>query len=105
MKQKSLAYAKYRRICLADADLGKGALYRSDLEKLMLRPANELQNGRVDAELTQELFKHASQDVRSKRGRGRYFSQTDKNIDHGPFYCATATPDCSRLFRFSASAR
>ena len=63
MKQKSLAYAKYWRICLADADLGKGALYRSDLEKLMLRPANELQNGRVDAELTQELFKHASQDV------------------------------------------
>ena len=63
MEQKSLAYAKYWRICLADADLGKGALNRSDLEKLILRPSGELQNGRVDAELTHEFFKHSKQGV------------------------------------------
>jgi hypothetical protein len=63
MEQLSLAYAKYWRICLADADLGKGALNRSELEKLILRPNSEIQNGRVDAELTQEFFKHSGQDV------------------------------------------
>ena len=63
MEQKSLAYAKYWRICLADADLGKGALKRSELEKPILRPRSEVQNGRVDAELTREFFKHSGQDV------------------------------------------
>jgi hypothetical protein len=63
MKQQSLAYAKYWRICLADADLGKGALKRSDTEKLILRPSKELQHGRVDAELIQDFFKQVSQDV------------------------------------------
>lgn len=63
MEQKSLAYAKYWRICLADADLGKGALKRADLDKLILRQFCELQNGRVDAELTHEFFKHSWQDV------------------------------------------
>ncbi len=63
MEQKSLAYAKYWRICLADADLGKGALNRSALEKLILRPGNEIKNGRVDPELTDEFFKHSGQDV------------------------------------------
>lgn len=63
MEQKSLAYAKYWRICLADADLGKGALKRSELKKLILRPNSEIQNGRVNAELTQEFFKHARQNV------------------------------------------
>lgn len=63
MDKKSLAYAKYWRICLADADLGKGALKRSELEKLILRPDSEVQNGRVDAELTKEFFKHSGQDV------------------------------------------
>ena len=63
MEQKSLAYAKYWRLCLADADLGIGALNRSDLEKLILRPGSELQHGRVDPELTQEFFKNSGQDV------------------------------------------
>ena len=63
MDKKSLAYAKYWRICLADADLGKGALNRSELEKLLLRPSDELQQGRVDAELTQDFFKHAPKNV------------------------------------------
>lgn len=63
MKQKSLAYAKYWRICLADADLGKGALKRSDIENLILRPGNELQCGRVDAELTQEFFEQSAKDI------------------------------------------
>ena len=63
MKQKSLAYAKYWHICLADADLGKGALKRSELEKLILRPNSEIQNGRVDAKLAQEFFKSTGQDV------------------------------------------
>ena len=61
MEQKSLAYAKYWRLCLADADLGIGALNRSDLEKLILRPGSELQHGRVDPELTQEFFKNSGQ--------------------------------------------
>ena len=63
MNKKSLAYAKYWRICLADADLGKGALDRSELEKLSLRPSGELQQGRVDAELSQDFFKGAANDV------------------------------------------
>jgi hypothetical protein len=63
MEQKSLAYAKYWRICLADADLGKGALKRTDIEKLNLRPGIELQHGRVGAELIQEFFQQTGQDV------------------------------------------
>ena len=63
MDKKSLAYAKYWRICLADADLGKGALDRSELEKLSLRPSGELQQGRVDAELSQDFFKGTANDV------------------------------------------
>lgn len=63
MKQKSLAYAKYWRNCLADADLGKGALKEPDLEKLILRPGDELQCGRVSPELTQEFFKQSAEDV------------------------------------------
>jgi hypothetical protein len=63
MEQKSLAYAKYWRICLADADLGKGALNRSELEKMILRPCREVQNGRVDTELVQEFFKHSGQNI------------------------------------------
>ncbi|MGO0790735.1 DEAD/DEAH box helicase [Herbaspirillum seropedicae] len=63
MKQKSLAYAKYWRICLADADLGKAALKKADLEKLILRPADELQRGRISAELTQEFFKQSAADT------------------------------------------
>lgn len=63
MKAKSLAYAKYWRTCLADADLGKGALQRSDLEKQTLRPANELQNGRVDDELVNEFFKQSDEAI------------------------------------------
>ena len=69
MEQKSLAYAKYWRLCLADADLGIGALNRSDLEKLILRPGSELQHGRVDPELTQEFFKNSGQDVDQVRGK------------------------------------
>jgi len=63
MENKSLTYAKYWRICLADADLGKGALRKTDLKKLKPRPADELQNGRIDGELTQEFFKNIDQDV------------------------------------------
>lgn len=63
MEQRCLAYAKYWRICLADADLGKGALKRTDIEKMNLRPGIELQHGRVNAELTQEFFKQSGQDV------------------------------------------
>ncbi len=63
MNKKSLAYAKYWRTCLADADLGKGALDWSDLEKLILRPGNELQHGRVDEELAQDFFKNVAPDV------------------------------------------
>lgn len=64
MEQKSLAYAKYWRICLADADLGKGTLDRSELDNLILRPGIELKNGRVDAELVQEFFKESGQEVK-----------------------------------------
>lgn len=63
MDKKTLAYAKYWRICLADADLGNGSLDRSDLEKLLFRPNDELQRGRVDAELTQDFFKGTANDV------------------------------------------
>ncbi|WP_310614508.1 AAA domain-containing protein [Limnohabitans sp.] len=63
MDKKTLAYAKYWRICLADAELGKGALDRSDLETLLFCPSDELQRGCVDAELTQELFKGTANDV------------------------------------------
>jgi AAA domain len=63
MKQKSLDYAKYWRICLADAALGVGGLKQSDLEKHDLRPATELQNGRVGDALCTEFFKNEEIEV------------------------------------------
>lgn len=56
MREQSLAYAKYWRICLADADLGKGSLKKSDLENLNLRNGAEFRAGRLGADLVKEFF-------------------------------------------------
>ncbi len=56
MQKQSLAYAKYWRICLADADLGKGSLKKSDLDKLNLRIDAEFKAGRLGADLVEEFF-------------------------------------------------
>jgi hypothetical protein len=47
MKQKSLGYAKYWRICLADAALGVGGLKQSDLEKHELRGGSASLNSKL----------------------------------------------------------
>lgn len=56
MQKQSLAYAKYWRICLADADLGKGSLKKSDLDKLNLRIDAEFKAGRLGADLVEKFF-------------------------------------------------
>jgi hypothetical protein len=57
MENSSLAYAKYWRNSLADAELGKGGLKKDELLQFKKRPIDELENGIVHKDLVDEFFK------------------------------------------------
>lgn len=63
MNEKSLSYATYWRLSLADADLGKGALTSRDIEGFKRSSLAELENGRLGVALVAELFKGEADDV------------------------------------------
>lgn len=82
MQPNSLAYAKYWRTSLADADLGKGALQKSDLESLVLRPSNELEAGRLALALVEEFFKGVDANLNEVEITVRPFV-FNARLDHG----------------------
>jgi hypothetical protein len=63
MENSSLAYAKYWRNSLADAELGKGGLKKDELLQLKKRPFDELDNGIVHSDLVDEFFKDENKDT------------------------------------------
>lgn len=56
MEEISLAYAAYWRNCLADNELGRGALQAGEVKAFLRRPLDELCNGRVDLNEIAALF-------------------------------------------------
>ena len=56
MENRSLAYASYWRNCLADAELGRGALSQRDISGLSRIPLRELFNGVMPADLVTAWF-------------------------------------------------
>lgn len=65
MDKKSIAYAGYWRISLADADLGNGDLSKKDIEKYYSRPSEELESGHLNTDLAAELFKDEVDDTQT----------------------------------------
>lgn len=101
MEKTSLAYAAYWRICLADAELGKGMFSKKDTEAFTYRPREEMDNGRVGEDLVAELFMQESADAEMVEVTIRPYVYCGR-LEHGKFRAAgipeVVTPIVSNAF-------
>lgn len=58
LSTKALAYAKYWKTSLIDADLGVGKLSRSDIAKAQALPIDQFSSGTVSKEIVDNLFRY-----------------------------------------------
>lgn len=91
MEKTSLAYAAYWRICLSDAELGKGSFSNKDTEAFTYRPRMEFDNGRVAEELVAEFFMQEPDDTEVVEVTIRPYVYCGR-IEHGKFL-ANGTPE------------
>lgn len=86
-----MAYAAYWRICLADAELGKGTFSKGDIETFTYQSQEELAKGQVGQDLVDKFFDKEPEDVDYVEVTLRPYVYRGR-LEHGKFR-ATGIPE------------